>query len=231
MMCVFLISTNFLFFVSISLFQLGHGLTQKAGVQYILDSVVQALLQDPKKRFIYVESAFFAKWWHEQDEKLRDQVKMLVNEGRLEFIGGAWSMNDEATTHYQSIIDQTTWGLRFLNDTFGECGRPRGEEDAWWWWGSLWLATWTDDTMLMWYTYDVFLVVLQSPGRSIRSVIHVSRHRSLHAWALMGYSLDVSTIRTRLNDWCQKHPKWFGSRLQTWVSSVPSHSMPATLTS
>lgn len=77
---------------SLYLSQSGHGLTQKAGVQYILDSVVQALLQDPKKRFIYVESAFFAKWWHEQDEKLRDQVKMLVNEGRLEFIGGAWSM-------------------------------------------------------------------------------------------------------------------------------------------
>ena len=70
-------------------------------------------------------SAFFSKWWHEQDDKLKEQVKMLVNEGRLEFIGGAWSMNDEATTHYQSIIDQFTWGLRFLNDTFGECGRPR----------------------------------------------------------------------------------------------------------
>ncbi|KAG5675727.1 hypothetical protein PVAND_005607 [Polypedilum vanderplanki] len=101
------------------------GLIQKAGVQYILDTVVQALLQDPKKRFIYVESAFFTKWWREQDDKLKDQVKMLVNEGRLEFIGGAWSMNDEATTHYQSIIDQFTFGLRFLNDTFGECGRPR----------------------------------------------------------------------------------------------------------
>ena len=109
---------NFSFFA-------GHGSTQKAGVQYIIDSVVQALLQDPEKRFIYVESAFFSKWWREQDDKLKEQVKMLVNEGRLEFIGGAWSMNDEATTHYQSIIDQFTWGLRFLIDTFGECGRPR----------------------------------------------------------------------------------------------------------
>lgn len=30
----------------------------------------------------------------------------------------------QAITHYQSIVDQFTWGLRFLNDTFGECGRP-----------------------------------------------------------------------------------------------------------
>ncbi|KAJ6645895.1 Lysosomal alpha-mannosidase, partial [Pseudolycoriella hygida] len=98
---------------------------QKAGVQYILDSVVQELLSDPEKRFIYVESAFFFKWWREQSEAMKTQVNQLVQEGRLEFIGGAWSMNDEATTHYQSIIDQFTWGLRKLNDTFGECGRPK----------------------------------------------------------------------------------------------------------
>ncbi|XP_060644902.1 lysosomal alpha-mannosidase isoform X1 [Drosophila nasuta] len=98
---------------------------QKAGVQYIIDSVVESLLRDPEKRFIYVESAFFFKWWKEQTEELQDKVKMLVNEGRLEFIGGAWSMNDEATTHYQSVIDQFAWGLRLLNDTFGECGRPK----------------------------------------------------------------------------------------------------------
>ncbi|XP_063709608.1 lysosomal alpha-mannosidase-like isoform X2 [Culicoides brevitarsis] len=98
---------------------------QKAGVQYILDSVVQALLNDPAKKFIYVESAFFFKWYDEQTPELQEKVKMLVNEGRLEFIGGAWSMNDEADTHYNSVVDQFTWGLRRLNDTFGECGRPK----------------------------------------------------------------------------------------------------------
>ncbi|XP_031630105.1 lysosomal alpha-mannosidase-like [Contarinia nasturtii] len=98
---------------------------QIASVQNILDSVVAELLTDPERRFIYVESAFFFKWWDQQTEQLKEQVKQLVNEGRLEFIGGAWSMNDEAATHYHSTVDQFTWGLRKLNDTFGECGRPK----------------------------------------------------------------------------------------------------------
>lgn len=45
--------------------------------------------------------------------------------GRLEFANGGWVMNDEAATHYGAIIDQMTLGLRFLEDTFGNDGRPR----------------------------------------------------------------------------------------------------------
>ncbi|XP_076073575.1 lysosomal alpha-mannosidase-like [Mytilus galloprovincialis] len=98
---------------------------QRAGVQYILDSVVQELLQDPSKRFIYVEIAFFARWLNEQNDIMRHAVKGLVNSGRLEFILGGWCMNDEATTHYNAIIDQHALGFEFLRQNFGECGRPR----------------------------------------------------------------------------------------------------------
>ncbi|KAI7795198.1 lysosomal alpha-mannosidase [Triplophysa rosa] len=98
---------------------------QHAGVQYILDSVVDQLQKDPARRFIYVEIAFFYRWWKQQDQNTRRIVTQLVNEGRLEFINGGWCMSDEATTHYSAVIDQMTLGLRFLNDTFGECGRPR----------------------------------------------------------------------------------------------------------
>ncbi|XP_066256477.1 lysosomal alpha-mannosidase-like [Euwallacea similis] len=98
---------------------------QNAGVQYILDTVVDSLLKDSNRRFIYVETAFFWKWWMQQHDIVKARVRRFVRSGQLEFISGGWCMNDEATTHYQSIIDQMTWGLRKLNDTFGECGRPK----------------------------------------------------------------------------------------------------------
>ncbi|XP_076263635.1 lysosomal alpha-mannosidase-like [Rhynchophorus ferrugineus] len=98
---------------------------QRAGVQYILQTVMDSLRKSENRRFIYVETAFFWKWWVQQSPSIQEEVKHYVNNGRLEFIGGGWSMNDEAATHYHSIIDQMSWGLRILNDTFGECGRPK----------------------------------------------------------------------------------------------------------
>ncbi len=44
------------------------------GVQYILDTVVPELVNDPTKRFIYVEMAFFWRWWREQDDRMRHTV-------------------------------------------------------------------------------------------------------------------------------------------------------------
>lgn len=105
---------------------------QHAGVQYILDNVIVELLKDKKRRFVFekislkfkdnkvfftfrfiqVETAFFHKWWKEQSSEVQKNVKKLVEDGRLEFAGGAWSMNDEAAVHYQSVIDQFTIGLK-----------------------------------------------------------------------------------------------------------------------
>ena len=43
---------------------------------------------------------------------------MLIENGQLEFINGGWSMNDEAATHYNSIIDQMTLGFKELQGDF-----------------------------------------------------------------------------------------------------------------
>lgn len=61
---------------------------QHAGVQYILDSVVKALEENPERRFIYVEIAFFYRWWREQNDYTKQLVRNLVEQGRLEFING-----------------------------------------------------------------------------------------------------------------------------------------------
>lgn len=54
---------------------------QHASVQYILDSVISSLLEDPTRRFIYVEMAFFSRWWKEQTNATKDTVRELVRQG------------------------------------------------------------------------------------------------------------------------------------------------------
>jgi len=92
---------------------------QEAGVQYIIDNVINLLLEDENRKFIYVEMAFFERWWREQTQNKKNIVKKLVAQGRLEFINGGWCMNDEATTHYSGVIDQMTLGHNFLLREFG----------------------------------------------------------------------------------------------------------------
>ena len=36
---------------------------QNAGVQYILDSVINSLLENKDRKFIYVEIAYFQRWF------------------------------------------------------------------------------------------------------------------------------------------------------------------------
>ena len=100
-------------------------LIQHAGVKQILDSFIPQLIVDPSRRFIYVEIAFFERWWNEQSEAMQAEVKKLVQEKRLEFMNAGWCMNDEAATHYNGIIDQMTYGLNFVQETFGSNARPR----------------------------------------------------------------------------------------------------------
>jgi lysosomal alpha-mannosidase len=127
-----------------------NGFGQHLSVRQIITSTVQELLKDSKRRFVYVEMAFFWRWWNEQNEETKNLTRKLVDERRLEFVIGGWSvmdlkkplsnyflplivtlsliyrcMNDEATTYYTDIIDQQTLGLKFILEEFGPCARPR----------------------------------------------------------------------------------------------------------
>ncbi|CAM6125814.1 unnamed protein product [Calypogeia fissa] len=96
---------------------------QVAAVQYIIDSIVDALENNPDRKFIYVEQAFFQRWWRVQSKSKQKLVKGLVDSGQLEFINGGWCMHDEATTHYIDTIDQTTLGHRYIKKQFNKVPR------------------------------------------------------------------------------------------------------------
>jgi alpha-mannosidase len=88
-------------------------------VKYILDTVVEELLKNPARKFVYVEQHFFQTWWVRQNAAVQASVKTLVANGQLEFLNGGWCMHDEAATHYLDMIDQTTLGHQFILQEFG----------------------------------------------------------------------------------------------------------------
>ena len=85
-----------------------------ASVNVIISSAIGGLLEDSTRRFTYVETGFFYRWWVQQREEMKQNVRMLAGQKRLQFANGGWCMHDEAAPHYIDMIDQTTLGHRFL---------------------------------------------------------------------------------------------------------------------
>lgn len=73
-----------------------------------------------------MEVAFFARWWEAATPAKQKQCYDLVQNGQLEFINGAWCMHDEASPHWNAMVDQTTRGHQFLLKNFGKKANPRG---------------------------------------------------------------------------------------------------------
>jgi alpha-mannosidase len=95
----------------------------QASVQLIIDTVIDELMMDPKKKFTYVEMKFFSMWWRQQSDGMKNKVRQLVQQGRLEIVNGGWSMHDEACTHYEDMINNMMFGHQFLQQELGV--RPR----------------------------------------------------------------------------------------------------------
>ncbi|KAI3960584.1 hypothetical protein MKX01_003758 [Papaver californicum] len=102
---------------------------QGASVENTLDSVVESLVRNPDRKFIFAEQAFFQRWWMEQSGQTQGVVRKLVDSGQLEFVNGGWCMHDEAATHYIDMIDQTTLGHRFIKQQFNKTPRSGWQID------------------------------------------------------------------------------------------------------
>ena len=48
--------------------------------------------KNPDRQFLYIEQAFFQRWWREQDEDMQAITKQLHKNGQLNFENGGWCM-------------------------------------------------------------------------------------------------------------------------------------------
>lgn len=87
--------------------------------RFILDTIVETLSKDVRRKFIWEEMSYMERWWRDASEDKRESLTNLVKNGQLEIVGGGWVMNDEANSHYFALIEQVTEGNLWLNDTIG----------------------------------------------------------------------------------------------------------------
>lgn len=91
----------------------------------IITSVVESLLKDPKRRFIWAEISYFEWWWREQEDGAKENVRKLLKSKQLEFVTGGWVQPDEANTQLYAMEIQLQEGHDFIRETFGEDYIPK----------------------------------------------------------------------------------------------------------
>ncbi|XP_061891652.1 alpha-mannosidase 2x isoform X3 [Entelurus aequoreus] len=87
--------------------------------QQILNNMVVKLAEDPRRKFIWSEISFFAKWWESADAQKQEAARKLILGGQLEIVTGGWVMTDEANVHYFAMIDQLIEGHQWLERNLG----------------------------------------------------------------------------------------------------------------
>jgi hypothetical protein len=58
-------------------------------------------------------------WWERQTEAMKEDVRLLIKEGRLELLNAGWSMQDEACAYYEDMINNMMLGHQFVLKEFG----------------------------------------------------------------------------------------------------------------
>uniref|UniRef100_A0A8C9SXX2 Alpha-mannosidase n=1 Tax=Scleropages formosus TaxID=113540 RepID=A0A8C9SXX2_SCLFO len=87
--------------------------------QHIFNNMLVKLAEDPRRKFIWSEISFLAKWWDSVDTQKQETMRKLILSGQLEIVTGGWVMTDEANVHYFAMIDQLIEGHQWLEKNIG----------------------------------------------------------------------------------------------------------------
>ena len=101
--------------------------------------MIHMLEQNRNYRFIWAEMSFLSLWWDQATPEQQSSLKKLIASQQLEILSGGQVnkpvgipnlelsieqvMNDEANTHYFSMIDQLIEGHQFIENKLGLTNR------------------------------------------------------------------------------------------------------------
>jgi hypothetical protein len=91
----------------------------------ILTSVIQALVKDKRRKFIWAEISYFEWWWREQSKETKDTVQQLLKNRQLEFVTGGWVQPDEANTQLYAMEVQLQEGHSWIRNNLGDQYIPK----------------------------------------------------------------------------------------------------------
>lgn len=74
-------------------------------VKTIQDNTIETMIKDPVKKFSWSEMGYFEYWWSGLKDDKKEEVRKLIEEGRLEILGSGLFSNDEATVYYEDMLD------------------------------------------------------------------------------------------------------------------------------
>ncbi|XP_022895002.1 alpha-mannosidase 2 isoform X2 [Olea europaea var. sylvestris] len=89
--------------------------------RHILDTIVETLSKDNRRKFIWEEMSYLERWWRDASDVKKESFINLVQNGQLEIVGGGWVMNDEITegnmwlNETVGVIPRNSWSI----DPFG----------------------------------------------------------------------------------------------------------------
>ncbi|CAL5376754.1 unnamed protein product [Camellia sinensis] len=88
--------------------------------RHILDTIVEALLKDPRCKFIWEEMSYLERWWKDASETKKESFINLVKNAQLEIVGGGWVMNDEGNMGWPFIGETIGYLKPYSATTIGE---------------------------------------------------------------------------------------------------------------
>ncbi|VDO60823.1 unnamed protein product [Heligmosomoides polygyrus] len=85
-----------------------------------LDAMHPFLKSHPDMTFMWAETIFLERWWRQQNDSVKADVRQLVKEGRFDLVTGSWVMTDEANPYYPVSVDNIIEGFQFIAKEFGK---------------------------------------------------------------------------------------------------------------